>query len=241
MLRVRGPRRARVAVEQRAAVVRREQPLVRVDDERVGALDAGEQRRGSAASQRRRRRRRRRRAATARGAAQAVRDARRGRRRCRRSSCRRRRRRRRRRSPAPSSTRGSAGPVSRPRSSPGTSTTSTSITSAAERIEECASAVQASAQPPSGAAAARGAPALRAVCRAATRAERLPVVPPLTKRPAGRRRASRAGRRASRAPGSRRGSRPRPSPSGRRRCSPRWWRGRTRRRPGSAPTGCRRG
>ena len=32
----------RLAVDQRARVERREQPLVRVDDERVGALDAGE-------------------------------------------------------------------------------------------------------------------------------------------------------------------------------------------------------
>ena len=39
MLGVRGPRQIRVAVEQRTAVERREQPLVRVDDEGVAAFD----------------------------------------------------------------------------------------------------------------------------------------------------------------------------------------------------------
>ena len=41
LLGVRGPAQLRVAVDQRAAVERREQPLVRVDDEGVAALDAG--------------------------------------------------------------------------------------------------------------------------------------------------------------------------------------------------------
>ena len=43
MLRVRRSGDARVAVQQRARVERGEQPLVRVDDEAVGVLDAGEQ------------------------------------------------------------------------------------------------------------------------------------------------------------------------------------------------------
>ena len=43
MLRVRCPRLHRIAVDQRARVERGEQPLVRIDDERVGVLDAGEQ------------------------------------------------------------------------------------------------------------------------------------------------------------------------------------------------------
>src|SRR5947208_3278964 len=38
-----GARLRRVAVDQRTRVERREQPLVRIDDERVGLLDAGEQ------------------------------------------------------------------------------------------------------------------------------------------------------------------------------------------------------
>ena len=60
--RVLGVRRAReagLAVEERAAVERREQPLVRVHDERVGVAQPGEQVRGACgrASPRRRRRR----------------------------------------------------------------------------------------------------------------------------------------------------------------------------------------
>ncbi len=39
MLRVRGAGQVRAPVQQRAAVERREQPLVGVDDEAVGALD----------------------------------------------------------------------------------------------------------------------------------------------------------------------------------------------------------
>jgi hypothetical protein len=70
----RGSRRAgcawrrdrRVAIHERGTVVRGEQPLVRVDAEAVGVLDAGERRRPSGA-QRGQRRRRRRRAATGRG------------------------------------------------------------------------------------------------------------------------------------------------------------------------------
>ena len=85
---------------------------------------------------------------------------------------------------APPSTRARAGPVSLLRSSPGTSRTRTPMTSAAERIEEWASAAQARLQPPSGSG---GRPAERrrcwAVCRAATSAERFPVVPPLTNVP----------------------------------------------------------
>ena len=44
MVRVRGIGRRRVAIEQRAGVERSEEPLVRVDDDRVGVLDAGEER-----------------------------------------------------------------------------------------------------------------------------------------------------------------------------------------------------
>ena len=44
LLRVRPPGLQRVAVEERAAVERREQPLVRVHDERVRPLHAGEER-----------------------------------------------------------------------------------------------------------------------------------------------------------------------------------------------------
>ena len=66
VLGVGGPGDARVAVEQRAAVERGEQPLVRIDDEAVGALDAGEAVRGRSARRAPRRRRRRRRGTTCR-------------------------------------------------------------------------------------------------------------------------------------------------------------------------------
>ena len=42
MLRVDGPGQRRIPVEQRARVERREQPLVRVDHQRVDPFDAGE-------------------------------------------------------------------------------------------------------------------------------------------------------------------------------------------------------
>ena len=54
MLRVRLPGQLRLPVDQRAAVERREQPLVRIDDEAVRPLDALEQ-----VPHRRRRQRRR--------------------------------------------------------------------------------------------------------------------------------------------------------------------------------------
>ena len=66
----------------------------------------------------------------------------------------------------------------RPRSSVGTPTTSTSITWAAARIEECTSSVAASCSRPGGRPRA-----VTNACRAATSAERLPTVPPCTKQP----------------------------------------------------------
>ena len=66
MLAVHGAGQSRVAVEQRGAVERRVQPLVRIDDERIRAFDAGEQRSRSTARGARRRRTRRRRASTGR-------------------------------------------------------------------------------------------------------------------------------------------------------------------------------
>ncbi len=71
-----------------------------------------------------------------------------------------------------------AGPVSRQCSSTGTPTSSASMTSQAEEIDECAPAVAATRLGRTPAAAVR-----RAVCRAATRADRLPIVPPGVKTP----------------------------------------------------------
>ena len=71
----------RLAVEQRGAVERREQPLVRVDDERVGELDARRSARARSARTAPRRRTRRRRGTTARARARPCR-CRAGRRRC---------------------------------------------------------------------------------------------------------------------------------------------------------------
>ena len=67
-----------------------------------------------------------------------------------------------------------------PRSSSAISSTPTSITFAADRIEACASAVQASRQPDAGLL-----PRLTsAASRAVTSADRFPIVPPETKQPA---------------------------------------------------------
>ena len=74
----------------------------------------------------------------------------------------------------------SAAPVSRPRSSARPAATSTSITWAAETIEECASSVRRDPQPCRPRAAALG---HDTAWRAATSAERLPTVPPCTKQP----------------------------------------------------------
>ena len=94
------PGELRVAVEQGAAVERREQPLVRVEDERVGLLDPGVLRPQRPGEDARSRRRRRRRGTTSRARGPA-RRRRRGRRRCRRWSCPRCRRPRRRRTGRP--------------------------------------------------------------------------------------------------------------------------------------------
>ena len=75
--------------------------------------------------------------------------------------------------PLASSTSRSAGPVSRQRSSTGTPTSSASMTSQADEIEECAPAVAATRFGRMPAAAVR-----RAVWRAETSADRLPMVPP---------------------------------------------------------------
>ena len=85
----------------------------------------------------------------------------------------------RRRSPASASVARSAAPVIRPRSSGGTSTTSTSITRAAAWTEAWVSPVVANRQRPPG-----GSPGgSRAWWRAVTSAERLAAEPPLTKQP----------------------------------------------------------
>ncbi len=85
-------------------------------------------------------------------------------------------------SPYSSSAARTAAPRSTPSSPTGTPTTSTSITRAAEAIEECASTLQTTRH-----ASGRGFPASanrsRAASRAATRAERLPSVPPCTNTP----------------------------------------------------------
>ena len=80
---------------------------------------------------------------------------------------------------ARSSAAASAGPVRRPRSSWGTESRSTSITRAADATDECTVSAHAICQrggrsPPRASVAA---------WRAATRAERLPAVPPETKQP----------------------------------------------------------
>src|SRR5438093_6832292 len=72
----------------------------------------------------------------------------------------------------------SAGPVSRPRSSLGTTRTSASITRAAERTDECAES-QAAIDHRIG----RPDRARLAACRPATSADRFPAVPPETKTP----------------------------------------------------------
>ena len=71
-------------------------------------------------------------------------------------------------------------PVSRPRSSPGTVTMATSITTCSECLtEECVSSVTSTDQRAGGPSGR----VLRAVSRAATRADRLPIVPPCTNTP----------------------------------------------------------
>jgi integrase len=70
-------------------------------------------------------------------------------------------------------------PLSGPRSSPGTSTTSTSMTRAAAATEEWTVSAAANRQPPSGSDALP----LRATSRAVTSAERFPAEPPLTNAP----------------------------------------------------------
>ena len=83
--------------------------------------------------------------------------------------------------PASSSTRRRCSPLRRQCSSIGTVTSSASMTSQADWIDECAPYVVATLQGRASvpAASARA----RAVCRAETRAERLPIVPPGTKAP----------------------------------------------------------
>jgi hypothetical protein len=80
-------------------------------------------------------------------------------------------------SPCSSSAARTASPRSTPSSATGTATTSTSITRAADAIDECASALQTTRQ------RSGRMPRERAVSRAATRAERLPSVPPCTNAP----------------------------------------------------------
>ena len=111
-----------IAVEQRRAVERREQPLVRVDHERVGVLDAVELVRGRSARGARRRRTRRRRASRGHGRGTPPR-CRRGRRRGRRWSCPRWRRPR---TPTPGRRRRRARPRASRRSSGRRSVTTTS-------------------------------------------------------------------------------------------------------------------
>ena len=179
MLGVGGRRQRRLAVDEGGAVVRREQPLVGIDAEAVGPLEARRARRPSTARTARRRRRRRRRAATGR-ARRRRRRWRRARRWRRRWSC---------RSwpttanspsvPASASAARSAAPVIRPRSSGGTSTTSTSITRAAACTEAWVSPVVAKRHRPPGGSPWRR----RAWWRAVTSADRLAADPPLTKQP----------------------------------------------------------
>ena len=71
----------------------------------------------------------------------------------------------------------SAGPVRRPRSSPGTVTISTSVTIAARRMEECAEGAQATASRWPRPCRRRQ------VSRAVVSAARLPAVPPETNTP----------------------------------------------------------
>ena len=199
VLRVGRARQLGPAVQERAAVERREEPLVRVDDERVGALDPGERGRAptgaasaappyapSTCNHRPR-------SVAHVGDAGQVVDRRRG------SSCRRSRRRRTR----PRRRRGRAllegAPVSRPRASGATARTSASMTAAAAATEEWAWSVARQPQP------ARRAPCSATnACRAATSAERLPTRAALHEAAARRVRHARPDRPASAGPGSRR-------------------------------------
>ena len=192
MLGVREACTGRVAVDQRACVERREQPLVRVDDERVGEFHPGEhgphplhEHRGEAVR-----------------AVDVQPDSswpwsRSRSTRCRRRSrswwCRRSRRPRTRirgslraplRPPRP------AGARRRP---DGTPITSMSMTAAADAIDECASLLHTTAH-----RAGSGRPISRlrrrAASRAVTSAERLPIVPPCMKTPSGALRQTELGR-----------------------------------------------
>ena len=179
MLRVRAPGRGRVAVEQRRAVERREQPLVRVDHERVGALDAAEPVAHARRGERRRARTRRRRGPTCRARARR-RRRRRGRRSCRCSWC-----------PPVATTahtdvgvgvgveRGAQRRAGEPVVVTGRHDERIDVHDP-QRVDERRVGLVARARPAS-APAGRGARA--AAARAATSAERLPAEPPDTKHP----------------------------------------------------------
>ncbi len=188
MLGVGRPGQLGAAVEQGGAVERGEQPLVRVDHERVGPLDRRRSAAGRSARPAPRRRRRRRRGTRGRGR-RPRRPRRPGRRRCRRWWCRRwrpPRTGRRSRSAvgrsSPSRVAARASPVSRPRSSTGASITSMSMTRAVEAIDEWASA-EATMRQRAGRSSPAAARASAAAWRAATSALRLPAEPPDTKHP----------------------------------------------------------
>ena len=177
-LRVSGARGLGIAVEERAAVVGGEEPLVRVDDEAVGELDAVEEAADAGGGERR----------SAVGAVDVEPDPALG---AHRGDARQVVHEARVRRPggghdredvvgALSSAASRASPLRRPLSSSSTSRIPTSSTRAATRMEECTSAVQASFHPPGGRSPRRD----RAACRAAASAERFPPVPPATKQPA---------------------------------------------------------
>ena len=85
-------------------------------------------------------------------------------------------------SPCASSAAATASPCSRPPASGAAVTTSTSMTDAADAIDECASALQTTTHR-SGSATSATRLRRRAASRAATSAERLPIVPPWTNTP----------------------------------------------------------